>query len=116
MDQFAGKPELSQPTTGPRPPPPHPAKIGQRGASGSATAGGMRITYRIFLVGGIPITIAAAIALAALMLLNEADRARSGAVLAGTIYRNLLSARTARDDFLETTQVDRTRFHELFLS
>jgi hypothetical protein len=44
----------------------------------------MRISYRVFLVGGIPITIAAAIALAAFVLLNEADRARSGAVLAGT--------------------------------
>ena len=52
----------------------------------------MRITYKVFLVGGIPITIAAAIALAAFVLLNEADRARTGAVLAGTIYRNLLSA------------------------
>src|SRR5215207_4429383 len=113
MDQYAGKPELSQPTTGPRPPPPHPAKIGQRGASGSASAGRMRITYRIFLVGGIPITIAAAIALAALVLLNEADRARSGAVLAGTIYRNLLSARSARDDFLETASGERTGYYEL---
>jgi len=74
----------------------------------------MRITYRVFLVGAIPITIAAAIALAALVLLNEADRARSGAVLAGTIYRNLLAARTARDDFLETTRGERTRFYELF--
>ncbi len=74
----------------------------------------MRITYRILLVGGIPITIAAAIALAAFVLLNEADRARSGAVLAGTIYRNLLSANTARDDFLETTRGDRTQFYELF--
>ena len=76
----------------------------------------MRITYRVFLVGGIPITIAAAIALAAFVLLNEADRARSGAVLAGTIYRNLLSARTARDDFLQTTPSDRTGFYELFLT
>lgn len=76
----------------------------------------MRITYRVFLVGGIPITIAAAIALAAFVLLNEADRARSGAVLAGTIYRNLLAARTARDDFVETTRGERTQFYELFLN
>lgn len=76
----------------------------------------MRITYKVFLVGGIPITIAAAIALAAFVLLNEADRARSGAVLAGTIYRNLLSARAARDDFLETTSGERTRHYELFLT
>jgi len=76
----------------------------------------MRISYRVFLVGGIPITIAAAIALAAFVLLNEADRARSGAVLAGTIYRNLLSARSARDDFLDTARDERTGFYELFLT
>ena len=76
----------------------------------------MRITYKVFLVGGIPITIAAAIALAAFVLLNEADRARSGAVLAGTIYRNLLSARASRDDFLETTRGERTSNYELFLT
>jgi signal transduction histidine kinase len=76
----------------------------------------MRITYKVFLVGGIPITIAAAIALAAFVLLNEADRARSGAVLAGTIYRNLLSARASRDDFLETKSGDRTHHYELFLT
>ena len=76
----------------------------------------MRITYKVFLVGGIPITIAAAIALAAFMLLNEADRARSGAVLAGTIYRNLLSASASRDDFLETSRDKRTGHYELFLT
>jgi signal transduction histidine kinase len=76
----------------------------------------MRITYRVFLVGGIPITIAAAIALAALVLLNEADRARNGAVLAGTIYRNLLAARTARDDYVEAAAGDRARFVDLFRS
>jgi signal transduction histidine kinase len=117
MDQIADGSEIERAAAAlSRPPPPGSARIGRSGARGPAATGGMRITYRIFLVGGIPITIAAAIALAALVLLNEADRARSGAVLAGTIYRNLLSARTARDDFLETTQVDRTRFYELFLS
>jgi signal transduction histidine kinase len=76
----------------------------------------MRITYRVFLVGAIPITIAAAIALAAFVLLDEADRARSGAVLAGTIYRNLLSAGNARNDFLETARGERTQYYELFLT
>jgi signal transduction histidine kinase len=76
----------------------------------------MRITYRVFLVGGIPITIAAAIALAALVLLSEADRARSGAVLAGSIYRNLLAARTARDDYVEAASSERARFVDLFRS
>ena len=80
-----------------------PALVRSAGAGRGVPAGSvaMRITYKVFLVGGIPITIAAAIALAAFVLLNEADRARSGAVLAGTIYRNLLSARASRDDFLE---------------
>jgi signal transduction histidine kinase len=76
----------------------------------------MRITYRIFLVGAIPITIAAAIAVVALVLLGEADRARNGAVLAGTIYRNLLAASTARDDFLDTSPKTRPDFHQIYLS
>ena len=103
-------------TTASRPLSPPSGKIGRRRAWGPGSVGGMRITYRVFLVGGIPITIAAAIALAAFVLLNEADRARSGAVLAGTIYRNLLSARAARDDFLETASGERTGYYELFLT
>jgi len=91
-------------------------KIGRRRGWRPGSVSGMRISYRVFLVGGIPITIAAAIALAAFVLLNEADRARSGAVLAGTIYRNLLSARAARDDFLETSRGARTGYYELFLT
>ncbi|MBA3518055.1 MAG: hypothetical protein H0T75_10530, partial [Rhizobiales bacterium] len=95
---------------------PHSDMIASKGTRNPGPAARMRITYRVFLVGGIPITIAAAIALAALVLLSAADRARDGAVLAGTIYRNLLAARTARDDFLETTRGERTRYFELFLS
>lgn len=87
-----------------------------RRGSEPGTVFGMRITYRVFLVGCIPITIAAAIALAALVLLNEADRARNGALLAGTIYRNLLAARTARDDFLQTKPSERSQLYELFRS
>lgn len=61
----------------------------------------MRISYRVWLVGGIPIAIAAAIAVVSWMLLKEAERARQGAVLAGTVYRNLLVAMSARDDYLQ---------------
>ncbi|MCT8973586.1 sensor histidine kinase [Microbaculum marinisediminis] len=67
----------------------------------------MRITYRVFLVGGIPIAIAAAIAAVAWILLNEAERARSGAVLAGATYRNLLVAMTARDEYVNATPSNR---------
>jgi signal transduction histidine kinase len=103
-------------TAASRPPPPPSGKIGGRRARGARRGYGMRISYKVFLVGGIPIAIAAAIALAAIMLLSEADRARSGAVLAGTIYRNLLSAGTTRDDFLSTRTGERTHDYELFLS
>jgi signal transduction histidine kinase len=77
----------------------------------------MRITYRVSLVGGIPIAIAAAIAVASWFLLKEAERARDGAVLAGTIYRDLLVAFAARDDYLQGLPGDRAehavRFAEM---
>src|SRR5215207_8241519 len=77
----------------------------------------MRITYRVWLVGGIPIAIAAAIAVVSWFLLKEAERARDGAVLAGTVYRNLLVAMAARDDYLQGLPGDRAehavRFAEL---
>jgi len=74
----------------------------------------MRITYRVFLVGGIPIAIAAAIAAVAWILLNEAERARSGAVLAGATYRNLLVAMTARDEYVNASPANRTQDAERF--
>jgi len=55
----------------------------------------MRISNKVALVGGIPIAIAAAIAIVAWFLLSEADRARSGAVLAGTAYRDLTTVTRA---------------------
>ena len=108
MDQFVADARLSPPVrVWSRPLALRSDRITPRRGRRPGTVIGMRITYRVFLVGCIPITIAAAIALAALVLLNEADRARNGALLAGTIYRNLLAARTARDDFLETKPAQR---------
>jgi signal transduction histidine kinase len=70
----------------------------------------MRISYKVWLVGGIPIFIAAAVAVLAWMLLKEAERARDGAVLAGTIYRNLLVAMTARDNYVQSLPGDRAEY------
>lgn len=67
----------------------------------------MRIRSRILLVGGIPIAIAAAIAITALLLLAEADRAREGALYAGTLYRNLIGTVAARDDALNAPARER---------
>ena len=67
----------------------------------------MRISYKIWLVGGVPIAIAAAIAVVSWLLLKEAERARDGAVLAGSIYRNLLVAMTARDDYVQALPGER---------
>ncbi len=74
----------------------------------------MRIGLKIFLVGAIPIAIAAAIALAAWLLLGQADRARQGALLAGAFYRNLSLAVAARDDYVQSLPGDRRGHHYQF--
>ena len=61
----------------------------------------MRISYRIWLVGGIPIAVAAAIAVVSWLALKEAERARDGAERAGVIYRDLVVAMTARDNYVQ---------------
>jgi signal transduction histidine kinase len=69
----------------------------------------MRISYRIGFVGGIPIAIAAAIALFALFLLREAEQARKGALLAGAVYRNMLSVAATRNSYVNPLSLDRDR-------
>jgi signal transduction histidine kinase len=87
-----------------------PGKAPRRGT------GGMRIGPKIFLVGAIPIAIAAVIALAAWMLLGQADRARQGALLAGAFYRNLSMAVAARDDYVKARPEERPSHHYQFAS
>jgi signal transduction histidine kinase len=70
----------------------------------------MRISHKVFLVGGIPIAIAAAIAVAAMMLMGESDRARSAAMLASDIHRSVVAA---RDASVAAQGSDRTRFQDL---
>ncbi|MDQ2105883.1 ATP-binding protein [Azospirillum isscasi] len=63
----------------------------------------MRISYRIATVGGIPVAIAALIAVSAWILLEHAGRSREAAVLAGTVYREMIAATSARNDFIHST-------------
>ena len=63
----------------------------------------MRISYRIATVGGIPVVIAALIAVSAWILLERAGRSREAAVLAGTVYREMIAATAARNDFIHST-------------
>ncbi|MCF4125511.1 sensor histidine kinase [Methylobacterium sp. SyP6R] len=74
----------------------------------------MRVGHKIFLVGGLPIAIAALIALAGWLLLAQAEKARDGAVLAGAIYRTLTLSTTVRDEFLTARPAERTDHAERF--
>lgn len=74
----------------------------------------MRIGYKVFLVGAIPISIAAAIALTAWVLLAQAEQARNGAVLAGAVYRDLIETLTARDDYVKAPPRERAEHVALF--
>jgi signal transduction histidine kinase len=67
----------------------------------------MRIRYKVALVGGIPIVIAAVIAVIAWLLLGAAERTREGAVLAGAVYRDLLGVTTERNDYLRANAAER---------
>ncbi|WP_454019829.1 ATP-binding protein [Azospirillum sp. Marseille-Q6669] len=60
------------------------------------------IALRIAAVGGMPVLVAAAIAIVAWFLLQQSDRANGSVVTAGTIYRELLGAEAARSDYLNT--------------
>ena len=74
----------------------------------------MRIRDKVALVGGIPVFIAAAIAVTAWMLLSEAERAREGAVLAGAAYRDLSGVTTARNAYVLSAPAPRERHAQAF--
>ncbi|MBP2227930.1 signal transduction histidine kinase/DNA-binding NarL/FixJ family response regulator/HPt (histidine-containing phosphotransfer) domain-containing protein [Azospirillum agricola] len=72
------------------------------------------IAQRIAAVGGVPVLVAAAIAVAAWFLLAQADRARQSAVIAGTVYRELMGAAAARSDYLHAAPARRAPQAALF--
>ena len=74
----------------------------------------MRVGRKIALVGGVPILIAAAIAVAGWFLLAQEERARSGAVLAGQVYHDLTLARLIRDEYVGARPSERAGYAERF--
>ena len=60
----------------------------------------MGIITRVAIVGGAPVAVAAVIALVAWLLLEQAERIREAAVVAGASHRNLIAATAARNDFI----------------
>lgn len=76
----------------------------------------MRIGSRVVIVGAIPIAIAAAIAIAAILLLRQVERARNGAALAGTVYRTLLIAVGERNDYLHAPAGGRAAHEAAFFA
>ncbi|NNM73033.1 sensor histidine kinase [Enterovirga aerilata] len=69
----------------------------------------MRIRYKVALVGIIPITVAAAIALIAWLLLDQAERARGGAALAGAAFRDLVEVVNAKESYIRGQPAERER-------
>ncbi|WP_336488002.1 HAMP domain-containing sensor histidine kinase [Methylobacterium nigriterrae] len=76
----------------------------------------MRVGRKILLVGGVPILIAAAIAVAGWLLLAQEERARGGAVHAGQVDRVLALARMVRDDYVGARAAERAAHAERFLA
>lgn len=74
----------------------------------------MRVGSKIALVGGVPIVIAAAIAVAGWLLLAQEERARAGAVLAGRVFHDLSVARMVRDDYIAARAPERSAHAERF--
>ncbi|MBP2305492.1 HAMP domain-containing protein [Azospirillum melinis] len=76
----------------------------------------MRIRSRIAVVGGVPVMVAAVIAVAGGLLLARSERVYESAVLAGSVYRDVLAATAARIDYLQVAPADRASRADRFES
>ncbi|CBS89963.1 Putative sensor histidine kinase (plasmid) [Azospirillum lipoferum 4B] len=59
------------------------------------------------MVGGVPVAVAAVIAVTGGLLLDRSERVYEAAVLAGSVYRDVLAATAARIDYLQVAPADR---------
>ena len=81
----------------PREPSPSPFDIASSGKGGGIFR--LSITRRVFLVGAMPIVLAVLLGIASIVLFDRADEARRGALTVSAVFRNVVSAMSARDDF-----------------
>ena len=59
------------------------------------------------MVGGVPVAVGAVIALTGGLLLDRSEKVYEAAVLAGSVYRDVLAATAARIDYLQVAPADR---------
>ncbi|WP_146208802.1 hybrid sensor histidine kinase/response regulator [Azospirillum sp. TSO22-1] len=76
--------------------------------------GGAGIVRKIAIVSGMPVMIGAVITVVAWFLLQQADRTRDAAVIAGTVYRELMAAEAVRADYLHAASAKRPPYGEAF--
>ena len=76
----------------------------------------LSITRRVFLVGATPIVLAVLFGIAAMLLVDRADQARRDALIVSTVFRNVVSAMSARDDFIAAAPLDRNTHLGAFMA
>ncbi|ORE89827.1 histidine kinase [Aurantimonas sp. 22II-16-19i] len=77
---------------------PAPFDIASSGKGGGIFR--LSITRRVFLVGAMPIVLAVLLGVGSIVLFDRADEARRGALTVSAVFRNVVSAMSARDDFI----------------
>ena len=76
----------------------------------------LSIAHRIFLVGAIPIVAAMMIGIVSLVLLNQADDARRGALMVSTVFRHVVTAMAQRDAYVAAPAAERQRHSSAFVA
>lgn len=76
----------------------------------------LSITRRVFFVGAMPIVLAVLLSAASVLLLDRADQARRDALTVSTVFRNVVLATSARDDYIAADSAGRSTHLGAFMA